>query len=280
MRTIILLLSGLFCFSAVSTPLHHSKIKPTITWAKWDDPPIFILSGKFKGQGTLDLVEEDLKRSLTKYRHENLEANVRRVIQLAKEKAETCNAGWLNTKEWNELFILSNPIFKLPTNGIIIKEKKLKEINFKSKTSLQAMIKKRKLRMAIGRLYGEGIDDYLKSINYQKHPQIDVVASSYLAHQMLQIDRVDYTIGYPTEANYYRIIHEGSEKIIYIPVTDNSDYVDVVVACSKTQQGRAIIDDINKKLENRGRKERYQQMLNNWLTTDQIERIKIHTATN
>lgn len=268
-----------FFFSALhASNLPSNETTATVTWLKWDDPPIFILSGKFKAQGTLDIVERDLIANLPTFNHQSLEANVRRVIQLAKEKTETCNAGWLNTKEWRDIFYLSTPIFKLPTNGILVKSCNREKISGSGNASLVKILREKKLRMATGRLYGEGIDPLLHKVNYQRNKQIDVVANSFLAHQMLQRDRVDFTIGYPSEVNYYRAIMADSAPLSYIPLDENGDYVDVVVACSKTALGKKVIDRVNLLLKSEKRRMYYQQSLNRWLTAEEVKKMNASTS--
>lgn len=185
-----------------SLPLHAQL--DHVTWTRWNDPPIFVQDPPFKGSGMLDKMEEEMKKQLPQYKHEVEWVNVLRVLQLTKELQETCNAGWLDTPEWREIFYLSKPSFLIPANGILIKEQLFPKAEKLQPYSLKTFLEIKDWRMAVSRLYGEGIDPYLQKINYQKHPQIDVVQNSAVAHRMLQLGRIDYTLGYPFEAFYYQ----------------------------------------------------------------------------
>lgn len=253
-----------------------------VTWTRWNDPPIFVEDMPFKDQGMLDRMEEDMRKALPEYSHSNIWVNVPRVIQLAKEIHETCNAGWLDTPEWRDIFYFSKPSFIIPANGILLKEKRLSLIPKKKKLFLKDILEIKGWRMAIGRLYGEGIDPYLQKINYQRHPKIDVVQNSATAHRLLRLNRVDFTLGYPFEAFYYRELLERDkelsskihEKVTHLPIADNGNYVEVVFACAKTPQGKKLIDKINKLLTNKKRLKRYESYLDRWLSAEEIRKLR------
>lgn len=269
--------------------LHASSLFAQIdklTWTRWNDPPIFVQDLPFKGQGMLDRMEEDMKKALPEFKHEVIWVNVPRVLQLARELQETCNAGWLDTPEWREVFYLSKPSFLIPANGILIKQALYPKAQKLKPYSIKTFLEIKDWRMAIGRLYGEGIDPYLQKINYQKHPQIDVVENSATAHKLLQLDRVDYTLGYPFEAFYYQELMKQSkefsgkikDQVIHLPVSENNDYVEVVFACAKTAQGKRLIEKINKFLSNKKRLKRYETYLDRWLSADEIKKLEAPRA--
>lgn len=276
---ILYFFSLLFIFN-LSLPLQAQL--DHVTWTRWNDPPIFVQDPPFKGFGMLDKMEEEMKKQLPQYKHEVEWVNVLRVLQLAKELQETCNAGWLDTPEWREVFYLSKPSFLIPANGILIKEQLLPKAEKLQPYSLKTFLEIKDWRMAVGRLYGEGIDPYLQKINYQKHPQIDVVQNSAVAHRMLQLGRVDYTLGYPFEAFYYQQLMKQDkelsgkiqEKIIHLPVTENANYVEVVFACAKTAQGKRLIEQINKLLANKKRLKLFESYLDRWLSADEIKKLE------
>ncbi len=257
--------------------------KPQVTWTRWNDPPIFIEDLPFRGEGLLGKMEEEIKKELPEYEHSLIWVNFPRVLQSAKEKRETCNAGWLDTPEWRKVFYLSKPSFIIPANGVLIKKKNLHLVRDLGPYSLRRLLSAKYLRMAIGRLYGEGVDDYLKKVNYQNHPQIDVVKNSATAHKMLQMDRVNYTIGYPFEAYYYQQIMKTQDafkgkvqdQIIHLPLEENANYVEVVFACAKTPQGKKVIDRINKLLTDKKRLKRFEGYLDRWLSVDEIKKLEL-----
>lgn len=243
----------------------------TIIWARWNDPPIFIIEGPYVSEGALNIVENELKHALPQYIHEEIAAGIPRILKEAKAKSPICNAGWLNTPEWSKLFYFSRPIITIPSNGILIKTSLARDLLKDKKVhSLQSILdKKPGWILGVGRLYGEGIDKVLFKNNYQSNPKIFTVSSSLLAHKMLELDRIQYTLGYPFEAQYYNeLLKNESDKVVYIPLSDNSPYVEVVAACPRTEWGEKVIKDINKVLNNKNRLERIDRAFNRWFNSD------------
>ncbi|XGC81434.1 TIGR02285 family protein [Bdellovibrio bacteriovorus] len=247
---------------------------PPLTWIRWNDPPIFIFEAPFKGQGVLDVVERGLIAALPQYRHKHLEANVPRVLKEAEEKSPICNAGWLDTPEWAKLFYFSKPVFVIPANGVLLKESKLREV--KGLKSLQDFLdKKPHWLLGVGRLYGEGIDEVLNKNNYKKNKKILPVASSLLVHRMLNTNRVQYTLGYPFEAKYYdELFGNTKDRVVYVPLSDNKPFVEVVVACPKTEWGKQVIKDVNKALNNQALLKSFEKGVARWHSIEDQKRLE------
>lgn len=261
----------------ISTLNHAVERPPTLNWVKWNDPPIFIFDGPYRNVGLLDLIQQDMEVSLPQYTHMTTHANVLRVIELAKEGKTYCNAGWLDTPQWRELFYFSRPHVVIPSNGIIIKEELYKRLlpelkKFKGKPPLSFFFENEKLKSALGRRYGEGIDDYLDKINYLEKEQIIKSNSSLLAFKMLFRDRVDFTIGYPFEIKFYELGIANPVKLVHIPVSDNHPTVPIVFACSKTMDGLKIIQLIDNTLT-RHHIQLFESYLDRWLSPDDILKL-------
>ncbi|UOE99811.1 TIGR02285 family protein [Bdellovibrio reynosensis] len=246
----------------------------TLTWIRWNDPPIFIFEAPFKGQGVLDVVERELIAALPQYRHKHLEANVPRVLKEAEEKSPICNAGWLDTPEWAKLFYFSKPVFLIPANGVLLKQSKLREV--KGLKSLQDFLdKKSHWLLGVGRLYGEGIDEVLFKNDYKKNKKILPVASSLLVHRMLNTNRVQYTLGYPFEAKYYdELFGNTKDRVVHVPLSDNKPFVEVVVACPKTEWGKQVIKDVNKALTNLSLLKRLEKGVARWHSQEDQKRLE------
>lgn len=269
-RMIIYLLLNLFTSMSSFAKSETNQL----TWIRWNDPPIFIFESPFKGQGVLDVVEKELIAALPQYKHKHLEANVPRVLKEAEEKSPICNAGWLDTPEWAKLFYFSKPVFLIPANGVLLKESKLREV--KGLKSLQDFLdKKPNWLLGVGRLYGEGIDEVLNKNNYKKNKKILPVASSLLVHRMLNTDRVQYTLGYPFEAKYYdELFGNVKDRVVHVPLTDNKPFVEVVVACPKTEWGAKVIKDVNKALNNKALLKRMEKGVARWHTPADQNRLE------
>lgn len=245
----------------------------TIYWTRWDAPPVFLLDGPYKDQGVQDLVELALRKRLKNYKHKVIRANVLRVIKLAEDKANTCNAGWLDTPYWRKMFYFSTPTMVTPSNGIIIKTKNLGKLTNIKPLSLQKVLDKTQLQLGLGKLYGEGIDDILKKNEGKYADKIHRVANPINTYKMLLADRLDYTIGYPVEAYYYQMILKGKEKFTHVPLVDNAPFVEVVAACSNTPWGKKVIDEINVILKDPKIHKEIDGYLNRWQDGSLKERL-------
>ncbi|WP_041577287.1 TIGR02285 family protein [Bdellovibrio bacteriovorus] len=246
-----------------------------ITWIRWDDPPIFVFSGPFKGQGVLDTVEDELRKKLPQYQHKTLEGTVPRVLKEAESRTHICNAGWLATPEWSKLFYFSTPVFVIPANGILLPKSRLGEVRNLAPYSLQKFLDaKKSWKLGVGRLYGEGIDEVLTKNNYQKNPQVITIATSLRVHKMLHANRIQYTLGYPFEAVYYNeLLNSKADSVVHIPVTENSARVEVVVACPKTPWGAKVIADVDRALQNKALLEKFEKGVDRWLSAEDQEKL-------
>lgn len=263
-------------FAVIAALVYLDGSAETIIWARWNAPPNFIVDGPFAHEGVLNVVENEIKKALPQYIHEEIEAGIPRILKEAEAKSPICNAGWLDTPEWRKMFYFSKPIFVVASNGLLIKSKLAQELlKEKGSHSLQSILDKKKdWVLGVGRLYGEGIDDVLIKNNYQHNPKITNVTSSLLAHKMLQLGRIQYTIGYPTEAQYYNeLLKDDSDKIVFIPLSDNSPFVEIVAACPKSTWGAKVVKDINNILSDKKRLDRINQGLNRWLSPSDQKRL-------
>ena len=199
-------LTSVFIFFTVSTFAKDGYFhqKNTIVWTEWSNPPIFINKGKYKGEGVSDKIQEFIYNKLKNVKHLEIDANIPRIIELAKKGTHTCNSSWIDTPVWRKVFYFSKPYMIVPTNGVIIKKSKRHLLGSSADTSLDKMIKNSKLSLGVARLYGEGIDEILLKYNYKRNPKVSVVSLSINAHYMLMNDRVDYILGYPFEVEYYK----------------------------------------------------------------------------
>ncbi len=244
----------------------------TIIWTRWSNPPIFIESGPYKGMGVADLTQKHLFKLLPNYNHKVLSTNIPRVIALAKEKAHTCNVSWLDTPEWRKDFYFSKPFQIVPTNGIIIRDINRDAIGREVPVSFDELLGAKKLRLGVARFYGEGLDDILEKYNYKNNPKVSVASKSINPHLMLMSGRVDYILGYPMEVIFYQKTIPGYDGVA-IPTKENTNYVEVVMGCSKTPWGKKVIDEINKILEQSEVVELYQKYMNDWLPVESLQYI-------
>jgi uncharacterized protein (TIGR02285 family) len=242
----------------------------TIIWTTWDNPPVFISSGKYIDQGFTDKIQKHMIKSLTGYTHQTIKANIPRILKLADMKANTCNASWLDTPEWRKSFYFSIPYMIVPTNGVIVTKQNRHKLPQKEPISFEKLIAAAALRLGVARLYGEGLDEILFKYDYKNNPMVNVANRSAQSHLMLKNGRVDYILGYPFEVVYYKRTLPGYDPVS-IAVMENTNSVPVVFGCVKTPWGKKVVEQINKVLKRPGVHEHYQEFCNDWLEPDAID---------
>ena len=241
----------------------------TIIWTTWDNPPVFIRKGEFKGRGFTDRIQTHIFKLLPRYTHQVLEANIPRILKLADGKTNTCNASWLDTPEWRKSFYFSKPYIIVPTNGVIVTKANRHKFPPKEPISFENLLAAASFRLGVSRLYGEGLDNILLKYDYKNNPMVSIVSKSNLAHLMLKQGRVDYILGYPFEVVYHKRTLPGYAPVA-IPVVENANSVPVVFGCAKTPWGEKVIEAVNEILNRPGIHNHYQALSNGWLEQNAI----------
>jgi len=230
--------------------------KPTIYWYRINFPPSLIYTPNNKeidNSGYSDKARTKIIENLKDYKYKYLPISVKKVMKLAKKhKTKTiCFAGLNKNKEREKFLLFSKPhLLSLP-NQIIARKDNLKIKKFldaKGAISLEKILQKDfTVSVAKGRSYSLTIDSILKSSKNIKEPLTKDISYSYLKQVLSK--RVDFTIDYPANINYFAskgIISDNSLLVSY-PISEQSDKIKVYFGCSKNS-GKAvdIIKNINK----------------------------------
>jgi len=221
--------------------------KETILWAESSFSPVYITKGDMKGQGYEQLQENDIRKYLSNYEHKIEEYSAKRTLYMQKHLPNICN-GKLKNKQREKFLHFSVALNALFPNGLFINKNQLykfkKYINSVGELNLEQVVLSNtfKLTFKKKRAYGKHIDSiinkYSKSSTFL---QLDKGDSNQL--QLLKNKRIDGYFVYPIEAQFH-IRNENKEDFAFLPIIIDS-YTPTYIACSKTTQGKQIIDDIN-----------------------------------
>ncbi len=83
---------------------------------------------------------------------------------------------------------------------------------------------------------------------------------------MLFLGRIDYTIGYPTEARYFANTHPEQTDYLFYPIEENTIRFTLgYVGCPKTKWGEEVIENVNEILKDHRQTKEFLSFYENWL---------------
>lgn len=95
----------------------------------------------------------------------------------------------------------------------------------------------------IGRAYGTQVDGQLS--RYRNTDRIMEVAEDTKFVRMLGLKRIDWTLYFPSEAEYYRRTQTPDLAIKTLPIAGNTTLLEATIGCAKTPAGKKAIAAIN-----------------------------------
>jgi len=270
------LVFSLFCCATFLLP-NEVHAKEILAWMEAVAPPFFIHEGPYKGQGYEDLITDILKESLPQYDHKHMQANISRHYQQWKQGENACSVGMFKTPERLEFTYFSIPsVFTLPTVLIIHKDR-FEAFGGKKTVSLAELLKEGKLMIgrSSNRSYGIEFDTALNTYGNSKNIfKYEGPELSLNLFKMLQAGRIDALPGLPEEAMYLAETMGIRDQIVTLAVEENQANKESwlsYVACSKTEWGKKVIEEINQALIELRPTEKYRAAYERWLDPSTIE---------
>jgi len=242
----------LFCLVIFSPPF-YGKAKEQLIWFAWELEPEFVTSGPLKGQGYADKFLSFFIDSLPEYDHKIQYVNVPR-WSVEVLKPNRCSAHL-----WGGFFpdqlLLSKPYSFTPPHMVIFPKRLQNRIGPEGTVvSLKELLEQSDLTLQILPLT---FNDNAEQSRYPVlHPYLaPYVGKPNLVEQyttkntinlrMLEQDRADYTIGYPTTVIAQQRTSNLSGDYITYSIKEHNLYKNVYVACKNDAFGRKVIDKIN-----------------------------------
>lgn len=255
----------------------------TINWAYRNYPPYFIDEGEFKEQGYGDIAYDIFTQSyLNNFTHRKVHMNIHRFLEQAKEFKNVCAMAVKKTPEREKYLYFSIPAeISLPHRIYFRQEDNLQLESclidgFLSLDSLLKHFPNLKLGIESGRSYGSEKD---KIINRYLENGAGIYqrkgTDSRRMIEMLLSKRVDFIIEYPRAIGFiYQYTHDSLPALQSFPIKEGYKVDPAYCACSKTEQGKEVINTINEALVKEIPKDRYRLRAKAWLDEQDFSQYK------
>lgn len=229
-----------------------SQAKETIYWLTWTQIPHYIDEGEFKGKGIADTLLRWLQEELSEYNHDEYLSNTIRYERLIRATdVTTCTAwAWKQSERGEEQHRLYSKAHALARPmGIFVHRKKLHLFGKPGEVlSLETLLQNKNLRFSYlqGFPYSEKTNALLK--RYENEPHTIPRSSSDVAIplRMLTLDRHDYSTGVDGQTAIEEQMKGQKTDYIFFNIQEDTDYVRMYTHCSKSEMGKAIIEQVNR----------------------------------
>lgn len=249
-----------------------------IFWFRGDMPPLNIVSGADQGKGFADQWGDYLLSKLPEYRHTWIAANTARETEEMRRRDNACSHAFLKTPQREQFLVFSEPLTWLLPNGLIVLRNQQAALepflNEQEEVRLDELIAARRLHISVAnrRAYGGKIDPPIKA-GLETGVVHNFNASDIFTSGLLQVGNrpngTDAVIGYAVELNW--AIHRldlPANRYRFIPIAGETPLVPVYVACSRTPEGKQIIQRVNQVIAAGELPEFARQAYRAWLPSD------------
>ena len=248
MKTILHLLLILFFLNS------SLFAKEKIRWLIWELNPEFILNGKEAGNGYADKFLKMFIKKLPQYEHSIVWLNTKRWFKESGKKGTCTPHVWKRFKLDSQYY--SKPYTLTAPHGILIHKKNAHKFGKRGKIlSVEEILKDDSLTLTVPlfKYEQEGsrypvLFKYFQPYLGKKHLQ-EVTTNANETHpKMLDKDRTDYLIAYPTTAPAYARIDNVQNDYIFYSIKEDPYYKKIHVSCTKSPLGKEVITQINEML--------------------------------
>ncbi len=227
---------------------------PTMTWTVPPFAPAFITDGDALTGYAAD-TQNWFAALMPGYHHSVLQVPLARLLAEMKngEGDLRCSTTLIPTPERQEYIVFAKTILlHLPISAIVrARDTELFDpyLDGEGHLVLSQMLADSDLTTAvrIGRAYGTLVDNYL-DVN-RESPQVMEVADDTKFLRMLSLNRIDWTLFFPSEAEFYRRDQTPDLEIKAIPIAGNTTLLEATIGCADTPAGQKAIAEINAIIE-------------------------------
>jgi len=254
-------------FSFIIFPL-QVYAKNTIFWQTYHRPPGIIMIGDDKGTGFVEKALDLIIEKLPDYKHEKPMTTLARALSDMKAGQSVCHPALFRTKQREKFMHFSQSAMINPTNRIVAHPGKVEVLAKKDgSVNLIELLQLPDLTFALvkGRSYTQVIDDVLADYLDQTHLFKMTNTDLSSLFQMIAMGRIDVSIAYPFEVNYYLNDNPKERKGIKTYAISGVDkFAFGAVACPKTKWGKKVINQVNMALDELKPTEAYHKAVTTW----------------
>ncbi|WCL55357.1 hypothetical protein [Gimibacter soli] len=250
MRFLAALMCGLV-FCAGGAVFAENKPRQVIGWVSYDNHPIHIASGPFKGEGFGDLTLDDIEQLMPAYQLDRMQVSAARMMRLLDGDTPVCASVLMKTPERAAKYLYSPPVHVISGNHLIVRV----EDAARARAALDGDV------IDVARLPAAGFASMGKVRTRMLGPAIDpfvdemkaagrVVEVNNLAAvlSLLARERVDHAFGNPEEVGYFERAEPETYagRLVVFPVKGAAKTILGYFACAKTSVTAAFLSDLGR----------------------------------
>jgi uncharacterized protein (TIGR02285 family) len=237
-------------FPALSMAAEPVVPAPSLIWAVPSFAPAFINDdGQLSGYAAD--TQNWFAQRLPEYHHSILHVPLARLLAEMKSGAGElrCSTTLIPTPERRAYITFAKTILlHLPISVVIRAADEARfapYLNDEGHIKIDELLADDELASAvrIGRAYGTRVDGQLN--RYRDKDRIMEVAEDTKFVRMLELRRIDWTLYFPSEAEYYRRTQTPDLAIKTLPIAGNTTLLEATIGCAKTPAGKKAIEAIN-----------------------------------
>lgn len=255
--------------------------KPQLTWLQTDWPPHQIVSGPFQGQGTFDLLQQQLIAKMPQFSHHNKLVSLARLEQaFIQQDSALCVLGTLYSDQRAQSRVFSTPMAVGPALAVGYLSNSLSQhpAMHTEGADISVLALDRHLTGAYqpNRLYPPVVTSALL------HPQTNLSQHTFTsevnAAALLASGRVNYVVEYPERMQYYNQLLPEAVVLEHRAIIGANVASVSYVTCSQDNVGQAAIAAVNQVLPVLWQQAEYLQAMQRWL--DDSARRRLSTDMN
>lgn len=235
----------------------------TITWQIYDAPPNFILSGPQKGQGFIQQLLVMVTDNMPQYEHKVEVSSQNRALDKLRAGENVCHPALMINPDRKQFIYFTIPNLVSPTSRLVLRDEpgvpdsiKLEHLLFETK-NIVALVK--------GRSFGKPIDEFINHQDARKNVVRLADEHTDTLFKLIQAKRVDATIAYPAELNYFRLEHQDPlSPLKIVSIQGLTEYITASMGCAKTEWGKTVVADLNQVIGKLRRSDEYRLKMNSW----------------
>lgn len=250
--------------------------KPQITWLQTDWPPHQIVSGPFQGQGTFDLLRQQLISAMPQFEHQSRLVSLARLEQIfLQQEPGMCAIGTLFSAERAQTRLFSQPVAAGPALAIGYVQQRLNQYGAVQGVAID--INKLALDARLlgayqpNRYYPPVVEQMLQhpTTNLSRH----AFTSELNAAALLASGRVDYVLEYPERMQYYNQLLKQPVMLTHKAIAGATHASVSHITCTLGSAGEIAIAAVDQALIQLWQQPEYLLAMRRWLDETAWQRL-------
>jgi len=243
-----------------------------ISWQTYHRPPGIIKEGLDQGSGFVEKALSLIIKHMPEYHHDFPIASLTRALTDIKTEKSVCHPALYKTKEREKFIAFSNASIINPSNRVIARKGTFDQYAEGKYIDLKKVLDSRQFSFSLikQRSYGQDVDDKIAGHYTDKNSQLLASTELGTVFQMVKKKRVDFTIAFPFELNYFIEKNKIKDDVFTSYYIKNiPTYTLGYVACPKNEWGKEVITRVNQVLNEIKHTNDYKQAITSWWKNEQ-----------